>query len=192
MSKTPIAFKGDENLKTMLLEEIKKHRKADQIIQGTYGKEEDGKWRGCAVGCSIHSLNIRLDKNYKTQDHLVYEKELGISQSLAYLEDRIFEGLPKEKAVLWPERFIKAIKPGADLSLAIPKFMVWLMDDLHQYYKNYSDVSKALTTVRDLYQRIIEGKEVTDKEWNDAARAAAEAAYEKMADKLIEILEECN
>lgn len=43
--------------KTEFLAEVRKHRENDQIVQGTYGKE-NGKWRGCAVGCSIHSINL--------------------------------------------------------------------------------------------------------------------------------------
>lgn len=34
--------------KADMLAEVVKHRKADQIVQGTYG-EENGKWRGCAL-----------------------------------------------------------------------------------------------------------------------------------------------
>jgi hypothetical protein len=206
MQNTLVAFNSDTNLKTMLLEEVENHRKADQIIQGTYGKDVDGKWKGCAVGCSIHSLNIKLGKEYATDDHSVYPKEIGIPETIAYLEDCIFEGLPKKKAVLWPERFFKAIKPGADLSLVTPKFMVWVMEDVKQYAKDLPDVLKVIETVQSLYQRIIDGGTVSDYEWNRAAeaaawaaawaaaRAAAEAAraakYEEVADKLIELLSE--
>lgn len=62
--------------------------------------------RGCAVDCSIHSLN-----------------------RLAYLEDVIFENLPAPLYLDWPQRFISAPKPGTDLSLVVPRFMVWLLTD---------------------------------------------------------------
>lgn len=128
MNKTKlVAFNGDAKLKTMLVKEIEIHRKADQIIKGTYGEEELGKWKGCAVGCSIHSLNIKLKKDFRTGDHSVYETQLGIPRQLAYLEDRIFENLPLEEALFWPTRFMKAIKPGSDLSNVVGKLMVWLL-----------------------------------------------------------------
>ncbi len=82
-----IAFKGDKKLKSMLVKEIEWHRKQDMIIKGTYEKVENGKWRGCAVGCSIHSLNLKLGKDFKTSEHKVYEDQLGIPRQLAYLED---------------------------------------------------------------------------------------------------------
>lgn len=123
------SYKNDQNLKDMFLEEIVKHRKADQILQGTYGKTVDGKWKGCAVGCSIHSLNIRLKKNYDTDDHSVYEKALGVPEWLARLEDTIFEGLSAEEAKLWPEKFAKAIPVGVNLEPIKWRFSAYLLKE---------------------------------------------------------------
>lgn len=39
-----ISYKNDPKLKKSFLAEIVKHRKADQIVKGHYGKE-NGKWR---------------------------------------------------------------------------------------------------------------------------------------------------
>jgi len=108
---------------------VEKHRIQDQIIQGTYGEEENGKWKGCAVGCSIHSLNLRLGKDLDTSNHKVYETELGIPEWLARLEDRIFEGLPKEEAVLWPGKFLESIQVGVDLEPVKYKFCAFLLKE---------------------------------------------------------------
>lgn len=89
----------NQELKDELVAEIIKHREADQIIQRTYGSEVDGVWKGCAVGCAIHSLNVSKGKNLKTSDHSVYETEFGIPRILARLEDRIFEGLSVEDSI---------------------------------------------------------------------------------------------
>jgi hypothetical protein len=54
-----LAYHGDPNLKAKLIAELRKHREADAIIQGSYGYEEDDnavEFRGCAVGCTLHSL----------------------------------------------------------------------------------------------------------------------------------------
>src|SRR4051812_3973992 len=104
-----LSYKNDSKLKEMFVSEIEEHRKADQIIKGTYGEGSNGDWKGCAVGCSIHSLNRKLHKSYATNDHSVYETELGIPEWLARLEDTIFEGLPQEDAVLWPTQFAEAV-----------------------------------------------------------------------------------
>ena len=79
----------NQKRKDMMVAEIKRHQDLDMIVQRTYG-EENGTWKGCAVGCSIHSINIKLKKKYSTSDHSVYETELGIPKELAYLEDALF------------------------------------------------------------------------------------------------------
>jgi hypothetical protein len=124
-----LSFKNNPQLKTLLLEEITKHEQADQILQGTYGKKENGKWRGCAVGCSIRSLNIRLGKTYETNDHSAYEKELELPEWLARLEDTIFEGLPKEEAMRWPRQFTEAIPVGINLEPVKWKFCAVILKE---------------------------------------------------------------
>jgi hypothetical protein len=108
-----VAFHGDLAIKETYLKRVREHAAADQLVQG-YGYWKDGK--GCAVGCTLHSGS-----------HAAYETELGLPRALAHLEDRIFEGLPVEEARSWPERFLAAARPGADLS-AVPWRMVqWLL-----------------------------------------------------------------
>ena len=117
--------------KTEFIKEIKWHQEQDKVLQGTYGQSTNGDWRGCAVGCSIHSINRLKGKDYETDDHSIYESELGIPEWLARLEDTIFEGLPKEKAKKWPLRFAKAIKVGADLDPV--KWEVYSLYTLRKY-----------------------------------------------------------
>ena len=106
--------------------------------------------------------------------------ELGIPRLLARLEDGIFEGLPFEVAKEWPEKFLEAINVGADLSDVWPKFAVWLLTDKDHGVIKFSknDMQRnAIQTISDLYKRY---KEVTKKEWQYAAAAAAayaNAAY---------------
>ena len=171
-----LSFNNDPKLKELLLEEIIAHRKADLLYQGAYKKLVDGKEKFCAVGCAIHTLNIKLGKTYDEGDHQVYETELGIPRQLAYLEDRFFEKKEKEQAMVWPERFINAIPVGVDLSMVVPKFMWWLMGDIKQFIKNNQRVLDVITTVENLYRRKVQGEIIKDEEWFDA-RAAAYAVY---------------
>jgi len=108
-----IAYHGREADKTAILATLSRHREADALIQG-YGYWKDGK--GCAVGCTINS-----------DDHAEYEPRFGIPQALARLEDSIFEGLPVDLARQWPERFMGAIAPGADLSRLHWHLLHWLL-----------------------------------------------------------------
>lgn len=167
------AYLNDPKLKQDFLAEIRKHQEADRIIQGTYG--EDGEdFKGCAVGCSIRSLNIIKGKHIPTGSHEAYEPELDMPVALAHLEDRIFEGLPVEKAKQWPYRFADAVTVGADLTMVIPKFLVWLMDDLEQFATAKGKV--ALRRVSSLYERRIAGDEPGGDEWHEAATRAANTA----------------
>lgn len=100
-----LSFHGKQETKDFYLARVKAHRIADRIIQGTGWKEQDdGVFRGCAVGCSL--------ENY---DHSKYPVELGLPEWLARLEDRIFEELPKDEAMEWPEKFLSAIPVGVDV-----------------------------------------------------------------------------
>jgi len=113
------AYHNDALLKKDMVSEVMRHQRADMIIKGTYG-EENGIWRGCAVGCSIHSYNLKRNKTIKTSDHNAYERVLGIPESLARLEDYLFETMSDDKALKFPAEFLRAIPVGADLSLVAP------------------------------------------------------------------------
>jgi hypothetical protein len=164
-----LAFHNDPKVKRKYLDRVRRHARADQIIKGRYWEEG----RGCAVGCTIHSY-----------DHSAYERELGIPQSIARLEDTIFENLPLEDAKLWPEKFLKVIHPGADLKLVTARFMLWLFaDEKHGVIrfvpaKTFPKQRAALEIVVHLYRRKLAGDDPSEREWSDAARAAwaAEAA----------------
>jgi hypothetical protein len=169
-------FHNKPKLKKMLLIEIEKHQKADEIAQGSYGGE-NGPW--CAVGCAIHSLNVKLNKTYPTGDHSVYETELGIPRVIAKLEDTIFEGLAPKEAKEFPYKFISAIPVGADLSLVWPKLALWFLTDKLDGVLQYAKTDKtkeAIENVGKLYARVVLGEIVSIAE-RKVARDAANAAY---------------
>lgn len=109
-----LSFHSDPAIKEKYLARVHAHQAADEIIKGTYW--ESGK--GCAVGCTIHSGK-----------HLDYEKELGLPEWLAHLEDGIFENLPNEDAMRWPVEFLEAIPVGVDLEPVKRRFFIWLLTD---------------------------------------------------------------
>ena len=157
-----LAFHGDPKIKQKYLDRVRAHATADEIIQGKYW--ENGK--GCAVGCTIHG-----------SDHEKYETKLGIPSQVAYLEDSIFEGLPLDKAKLWPEKFLKAIKPGADLSKVFPRFVIWMLidpkDGVWQYA--FEDGKSAIKGIADLYERRLRDDEPERDEWAERAAEAERA-----------------
>jgi len=107
------AFHNNLDIKHKYLERVRAHRKADNLIQGIGWANG----RGCAVGCTLEAY-----------DHSLYPLELGIPEWLARLEDAIFEKIPNDKAMLWPERFLAAINPGADLEKVKMPFIVHVLN----------------------------------------------------------------
>ena len=105
---TLLAFHGKRIVKSFYLKRLRKHREANHLTQGV-GWESNGKTRGCGIGCTLEAY-----------EHKRYPVELGIPETVAYLEDAIFEGLPRAEAMEWPQAFLKAPKVGADLEL------IWL------------------------------------------------------------------
>jgi hypothetical protein len=158
------AFHGNRQLKEDLLGMIAQHREADAIIQNVYWELDDDfnsdsliDGKGCAVGCSINSLNLLYGKDLWQGSHDYYEPELGIPAYLARLEDSIFEFLSRKECVFWPERFIQAIRVGADLSLIIPQFLLWLLEDpqLGLIGVTKSDIDKKrFSAIAELYRQI--------------------------------------
>src|ERR1700747_3635551 len=153
-----LAYHNDTKIKTKYVKRVKAHQLADEIEKGYYW--EDGK--GCAVGCTIEG-----------SDHSKYEKELGIPKELAYLEDVIFEELPNGDAKAFPLNFLKAIKPGTDLSSVVPKFIIWQFEDKQYGLKNIravkddKEVYGFCEEVAALYKRKLKGETVTEKEFYD-------------------------
>ena len=127
-------YLGSAPLKADFLAEITKHEAADQIIKGTYGRM-NGTFRGCAIGCALHSLNVLQGKVGKasavdTDMHARYEAELGLPTWFAYLEDHLFEHLPDDLAVTWPRRIAAAIPVGAIVGDAVlAQMLCWLLTD---------------------------------------------------------------
>jgi len=187
------AFLNDKKIKQKYIKRLEQHYKHDEIIKGKYW--EDGK--GCAVGCTVHS-----------DSHKCYESELGIPEWLAYLEDRLFEGMTNDKAKEFPLRFIKAIPVGFEnWQHVYHQICIYNLTEICQDTDN-KIVHKAISDIITLHRN----EETDKKKWSaawSAARSAAEsaarsaarstarsaesaarsAAYYKISEKLIELLE---
>ena len=148
------AFNNDAQLKSDLIAEVIKHREADAIVKGYYGDMSDNEFKGCAVGCSLHSYAIIKGVVLDTSDHKIYE-QFGIPELLAKLEDAIFEGLPSTHNKKWPEQFLSAIPVGADLYTVWLQFAQWLLTDkkwgVIQYAKTEHQRA-AIQKVSNLYR----------------------------------------
>ena len=160
-----LAYHNKPEMKTKALDIMAAHRKAETLAQN-HGYWHEGK--GCAVGCLLHELSGQPDK------HTEYERLLGIPASLAHLEDRIFETLPEVNAQDWPEQFLGAIEPGADLSIVTWQFLDWLLSDLPK--SDNADVTAAIEQVRKtVLQPLVHGEAVERSVIGKATRVALRA-----------------
>ena len=153
------AFHSDDKIKEKYIARVCLHRELDELVKR--GTGENGK--GCAVWCTLNEY-----------DHAAYETELGIPESLAHLEDRIFEELPDELALEWPETFLSAIPVGSDLSLVHWKFLHWLLTDSALLDDGgRDDVREAIEKCAEVILPACTGGDIDES----AARAAASAAW---------------
>jgi hypothetical protein len=191
-----VSYLGKADLKAALLVEIGKHEQADQVAKGTYG-EMNGQWHGCAIGCSLRSLNIlqqQPDVNLRTGEHERFPPELGLPLWLAFAEDHIFENLPDDLATTWPRRFAEAIPLGVDLTDLVAPLMLWTLADpvwgVLPTVEN-TEVKKIVADMAELFRRTINGETVSESEWEQAARAAWDAwdAYHTaLSEELLRLL----
>ena len=155
-----LAYLNDPKLKAKTVSEMAAHRKADELVKGRYWDGE----KGCAVGC--------LSKDGKG-GHDALSARLGVPPQLLHLEDVVFENLPTALSEKWPERFLKAIPVGADLSRVWPEWVVeTLRDDLLPLAKSEPKCVVAIEAVIHVYEQ----KEIDVAAASDAARAARAAA----------------
>lgn len=128
---TVTTYHGNAQLKADFLREIRQHEQADALLKGTYARM-NGHFRGCAIGCSVYSLNVLQGQSQDVgdpdqyADHPRVAKALGFPEWLAYLEDHLFEGLPDHLSKAWPRRLAEALPVGAVVDDAVlAKILVW-------------------------------------------------------------------
>lgn len=156
---------------------VQRHYDADAIVSGTYGEERNGKWVGCAVGCTLHDFGV------EPGNHAAAERLFGIPEVLMQLEDSIFEALPDLQKKEWPLRFIKACaaKAGTDLSSVWPRFAHWMLvdpeDGVIKFQRDDPIGYEAIARVGALFARQITGDNPTLDEWDASAESAENAAW---------------
>ncbi len=163
------AFHNDLKIKKKYIARVQAHRKADELIQGVTWK----KGKGCAVGCTLEAYS-----------HARYETELGIPEWLARVEDTLFEGMSKEEAMLWPEKFLSAIPVGADLEPVKRKFIVVVlkhtlvsMKKVKFNRKTFPEVAKVIEGSQDAVKLMIKAQQSGDVGLIKTADSAAHEYY---------------
>ena len=163
------AFHNEKSIKLKYVKRMSDHIKADELIHGEGWK--DGK--GCAVGCTLNRY-----------DHACYQNELGLPEWLARLEDSLFENMSIEKSKTFPLLMLQAIPIGVNLDKTYHKMQIYILELAKQNVKAEFDyVINAIDGVIDYHLKCASG-------FFKTRSAARSAAFDKMADKLLELLKE--
>ncbi len=181
-----VAYHGKVEIRDLHVARIQEHRAAERLVQH-YGYYNYASRKGCAVGCTLQRDLNGVDERGPS-NHKEYETQLGIPQILARLEDGIFEGLPKDRAMSWPEEFLMAIQPGADLSGVWKQFAPWLLIDEQHGVIKFAKTDAQREAINRVAQLYLREEAVSPQEWRDASaaadkerRAAYAAAYDAAA-----------
>lgn len=104
-------FNNDHDYKLALVKEMKKHRKQDTMIRGTYLEiNSETEFKGCFIGCAIlshkalkHEVSLEVVDEinrkgyYHSRDewgfHVLAQEMTGIPRGLYTVCESIFEGL---------------------------------------------------------------------------------------------------
>ena len=177
-----IAWLGRPKLQAEYLRKMKAHRAAYHLRKGTYGEGKGRSFRACAVGCTLSDGDAPGEG---VSLHMRYPDELGWPVWLAYLQDKIFEGLPSPEEQAWPEDLMRAIPPGlpeAVFSRIRDRFLhdMLVQQVLPLVPEEGTAIREAIFGVVALLKRCLNGEAISQDAWRSAAiaaRAASAAAY---------------
>src|ERR1700753_4283621 len=161
-------------LKKQLIALADAHQAADEYQAGHCD------WRGgaCSIGCTLRDAEkIGLIKNVHLGNHEVWGKCSGIGEPMAHLQDRIFEWLSETggDAAGFTPKVLRAIRCGADYSMAWPRIAIFLLEGLR--HTEDIKVKDAIDGVLLLYREWVEtNQKPAEKRFAASAARAARAA----------------
>ena len=121
MTDDTLTWHNDPAVKAFYVERMRRHQEQDDLIQGTFGEQLPGGWKGCAVGCVI-DFNTEKHPFQTTTPHRAMFKRTGIPLWLCRAVDDLFESCDFAYARQFPLRLLTAIPVGSDLSTVKEEF----------------------------------------------------------------------
>lgn len=133
----------------MFVAGMRAHAEMDDLVRGTYGDTDSGRFRGCAVGCNIEVVTAALGVEIERGDHEALGETIGVPAELLYLQDALFEGLQGDASSQFAVAFASALRDGQDLSRVSDLFLAeTLRDDvLPLVTDDHPSVRAAVTRV---------------------------------------------
>ena len=185
---------------------MRAHAEMDDLVRGTYGDTDSGRFRGCAVGCNIEVVTAALGVEIERGDHETLGETIGVPAELLHLQDTLFEGLQGDASSQFAVAFAAALRNGQDLSRVSDLFLAeTLRDDVLPLVTD--DHPSVRAVVLRVANGCADGWQNDDRNAAEAAaaagaawdaRAAARAAgaaawaaaYQRMADRLVRLIGE--
>lgn len=132
----------------------------------------EGKFKGCAIGCSLESIGRLKKIKLRKSSHFQYAKLLGIPKWLAQVEDCLFEGMTEARSKTWPVEFASAIPENVDLEQIRPSFLVIICERALTRFNHskFPDVESALNRSIKLWKR----NDVGSAAFNQKAKIVAD------------------
>lgn len=183
--------------KAEFVAEMKRHQEADSFMRGTYvsNRAHRGKFRGCAVGCGIESINRTKGLKIFYSDHEGLAEALGIPVWVAHLQDKIFENISFERHKSWPVEFAEAIQEGTDLNQIEVPLKIFILEDVLKVFDGKDDEWGCKRAVEKMIEALRYGDKhkIAEAAWAAEAAEAAEAVgavrveWDRYADKFLEL-----
>lgn len=167
------SYHGNPYIKRKYVSRMSNHIKADELVRGV-GWESNGVTRGCAVGCTLNAY-----------DHAAFETELGIPEWAARLLDHLHENTSEDylyKGDKLALAFLKAIKPGSDLSRVDHQIHIFIQQENRKQVDGLDiDADLKSQVIAAIDGSIGVRQQALDFGWNESAAAAARSAAEAAA-----------
>lgn len=156
-----IAFENTQHTKASAIALAQWHTDHDRFVSGDYGKIEGEGWRGCSVGCMASGKN-----------HSQFPKLFGIDVRIAYLADRIFEGLSQDSTEQkeWTLKLFSSVREGRNTTQVWYQFAHFLLVDPEFGVSRFNN-NANITKVVDLCKAAANGDVISSKQWQAALAA---------------------
>lgn len=155
------AWFNEPTLKKSVMQQLREHKRLNEIVQGIYWSGEKAGGRGCHLGCLTH-IGATLDGGFP---YAAVERLFGIPIKVAHWLEEVFEGLPPSDAAEWVIESTDAIPVGADLSLAHHHLASWLLSPQTEINAITDENCEVVAKFQSLHARAASGRDVADSDW---------------------------
>lgn len=125
------SYKNDLALKEKHIARAVFHIESGRLASGQHGNSQVD--TGCSVGC--HAVDYGL----AFHDYAGLAKYIGWPEWIIYLQDQIFEGLPKESRGTWHIALAESVPVGVDLTSAYHLIVARILHKLVIQLTKYPD-----------------------------------------------------